>query len=226
MTTRPATAGSAIRASTTLAGIAITALAASVALPGTAAAATITVSPADRIDTAEGFCTIGYTYNGTDGHTYAITAGHCATHTGQRVTDTDTGAVGTFVRADVDDDHRGGPDYGLIDFGKHALALGFVGNYPVADAHPTPRPGQPICHTGVSSGQQCGHVSDTYGPDQYLTTDDMARSIPGDSGGPVWTLRDDGRVEVIGIWLGGRRTFGGHDAGRFATLQRAFTDLT
>jgi hypothetical protein len=224
--TRRAAAARAIQISTAAAGLAIAALAAAVAPAPTVAAATNTVSPGDRIDTVEGFCTIGYTYNGTDGHAYAITAGHCATRTGQRVTDSDTGADGAIVRAVVDADGSGGADYGLIDFGKRTLALPFIGNYPLATGRRGAQPGQPICHTGASSGQQCGHVADSYGPDQYLTTDDMPRSIPGDSGGPVWTLRDDGSAEVIGIWLGGRRTFGGHDAGRFAVLGQAFTDLT
>ena len=31
---------------------------------------------------------------------------------------------------------------------------------------------------------------------------------------------------AVGIWLGGRRTFSGHDAGRFAALNQAFIDLT
>ena len=201
------------------------ALAASVALAPQAASASLTVSAADRIETVDASCTIGYTYDGTDGHTYAITAGHCATHPGQRVTDTDTGAAGVFIRAHVDEEGSGGADYGLIDFGKHALVLPYIGNYPLAQGHPDPHPGQAICRTGISSGQQCGHVTDSYGPDQYLT-DDMPHDRGGDSGGPVWIRRGDGSAQIIGIWLGGRRTFSGHDAGRFAALNQAFIDLT
>ncbi|MDV3133358.1 hypothetical protein [Mycobacterium sp. 29Ha] len=45
--------------------------------PAPAAAALMTVSPGDRIDTPN-MCTIAYTYTGLNEHTYAITAGHCA----------------------------------------------------------------------------------------------------------------------------------------------------
>ena len=31
----------------------------------------------------------------------------------------------------------------------------------------------------------------------------------------MWAVGDDGRVQVLGIWLGGRTTADGHDYGRF-----------
>jgi hypothetical protein len=113
----------ATRVGITLAGAAITALAATMAFAATAT--TITVSP--------------------DGHTYAITAGHCAPDSGDHVRDTTTGAGGRFVRSIVDPPHSGGADYGLIDFGAHTLALPFIGDNPAAPAHRPPRLGQPIC---------------------------------------------------------------------------------
>jgi hypothetical protein len=197
--------------------------------PAAARAGPAVVSPGDEIDFTKpdgggAFCTLGYTYTG-NGHAYAITAGHCRAH---GVIRADSTAAGTMLRAMVDPPHSGGADYGLIDFGTRAVALPYIGSHPVADLHPRPRLGQPICHTGAASGQHCGHVTDTYGPDQYVTyvTDDMARSIPGDSGGPVWTLRNDGGAEVIGIWVGGIVTGSGRDLGRFAALSAALADLT
>jgi hypothetical protein len=194
--------------------------------PAPARAGPAVVSPGDEIDFtspdgAGAFCTLGYTYTG-NGRTYAITAGHCRARGAIRANST---ATGTMLRAIVDPPHTGGADYGLIDFGTHAVALRYIGNYPVADVHPRPRQGQPICHTGAASGQHCAHVTDTYGPDEYFT-DDMPRSIPGDSGGPVWTLRSDGSAEVIGIWLGGIITASGRDVGRFGALNAALADLT
>jgi hypothetical protein len=159
-----------------------------------------------------------------DEHAYAITAGHYATDNGNRVRDTTSGVAGTFVRAIVDPPHSGGSDYGLVDFGSRAIALPFIGNLPTATGLPHPQPGQRICRTGVSSGQHCGTIGKTYGDDQYLT-DDMPRSIPGDSGGPVWIPRDDGRAQIIGIWLGDNNTAAGNLYGRFASLAGGLDSL-
>jgi hypothetical protein len=61
-------------------------------------------------------------------------------------------------------------------------------------------------------------------PSTYLTTG-MPPSRGGDSGAPVWAVGDDGRVQVLGIWLGGRTTADGHDYGRFAALSSAVSAL-
>jgi len=79
-----------------------------------AQAALSSVSPGDRIATPD-LCTIGYTYTGTDAHTSALTAGHCASTAPVR--DQSTGATGTFVASIVDPPRSGGADYGLLDFG-------------------------------------------------------------------------------------------------------------
>ena len=79
-----------------------------------AEAALSSVSPGDRIATPD-LCTIGYTYTGTDAHTYAVTASHCASTAPVR--DQSTGATGTFVASIVDPPRSGGADYGLVDFG-------------------------------------------------------------------------------------------------------------
>ena len=70
-----------------------------------AEAAPSSVSPGDRIATPD-LCTIGYTYTGTDAHTYALTAGHCASTAPVR--DHSTGATGTFVASIVDPPRSGG----------------------------------------------------------------------------------------------------------------------
>jgi streptogrisin B len=193
-----------------------------IAAPAPAAAALITVSPGDRIDTPN-VCTIAYTYTGPNDHAYAITAGHCAN--GKPVSDHSSGATGIFVGSVVDSPRSGGADYGLIDFGPHTFALGFIGNRPVAaNGHPQPRPGQTVCRAGITTGQQCGTIAATYGDHQYLTTG-MPSSRGGDSGAPVWTISGDGHAQVIGIWLGGRTTAAGQDYGRFAALISAVAML-
>lgn len=161
--------------------IALAALALAVAAvghPAPASAAVAMVSPGDRIDTPN-VCTIAYTYTGTNDHTYAITAGHCAN--GKPVSDHSSGATGIFVASVVDPPRSGGADYGLIDFGPHTFALGFIGNRPVAaNDHPQVRPGQTVCRAGITTGQQCGTIAAAYGDHQYLTTG-MPSSRGGDS---------------------------------------------
>jgi hypothetical protein len=53
----------------------------------------------------------------------------------------------------------------------------------------------------------------------------MPPSRGGDSAAPVWAVGSDGRVQVLGIWLGGRTTAGGRDYGRFAALSSAVSAL-
>jgi hypothetical protein len=185
-------------------------------------AATITVSPGDRVDYVSPvadtqFCTIGYVYTATDRRTYAITAGHCRTTNAGYARDKRSGLTGGFIRAVFDPPSSGGADYGLIDFGIRTLPLSFIGNTPTSDDHPQPRLGQSVCHTGVSSGQHCGRIVATHGDDQYLTAG-MPASIPGDSGGPVWVQKPDGYAQIIGIWLGEKTTAAGGEYGRFASL--------
>lgn len=210
-----------------LAGTAIAvgaALCPTLAAPPPAHGAGSLISAGDRIDIDSDFCTLGYAFS-TASHSYAITAGHCQADPGQRVRDHASGATGTFVRAVVDPPHSGGADYGLIDFGPHALVLPLVANLPLGpQLSDPPRPGQTICRTGATTATHCGSILGAYGPDQYLTAD-MAPSKGGDSGAPVWIPDDAGRAQVIGIWLGGYKTAADDDYGRFACLTEGFTAL-
>jgi hypothetical protein len=164
-------------------------------------------------------------YTAPDLHTYAITAGHCRTTPAGYARDKRSGLTGGFIRAIVDPPISGGADYGLIDFGIRSLPLSFIGDTPTADDHPQPRIGQLVCHTGVSSGQHCGHIVATHGDDQYLTAG-MPASIPGDSGGPVWIRNADGYAHIIGIWLGEKTTATGTEYGRLANLAEGLQILS
>jgi len=198
-----------------------------VAVPAAPAAAALQlVEPGDRLETASNACTLGWVYIGADKHTYAITAGHCATRPGETVRNQYSGATGTFVRTLVDPPGIGGADYGLIDFGLRTLPVPFVDDQPVtSDSYPEPRPGQKVCRAGITTGTVCGEVTRSFGDHQYLTVG-MTPTIGGDSGGPVWTTdTGDGTVHIIGIWLGGRTTIAGGNFGRFAALDDALTAL-
>jgi hypothetical protein len=213
----------------TIIAAAILAGATLLATPTAAQALLPSISPGDQIDyisdrQTETFCTLGYVYTGDDEHVYGVTAGHCQPDTPGYMRDQNSGANGTFVRTNVSPEHSGGPDYGLIDFGRHVLAVPFIGDTPIANAAvAAPQPGQTICHSGVSSGQHCGTIVRAYGDDQYLTAN-MPPSIPGDSGGPVWYRDADGAARVVGIWVG-EKTSDGKRYGRFAALSTGLSIL-
>lgn len=207
-----------------MAALAMTAPAAHAAAPS--------ISPGDRIDymTDEGsasFCTVGYVYTGSNGHAYAITAGHCQTDDPGHVVDASATVTGRFVDSLVAPPRSGGPDYGLIDFGPDVTPRSVIGDeIAVAAAEPPAvELGQTVCRLGVSSGEHCGTVAYRYGDEQLMTTD-MPASVPGDSGGPVWLVDDNGKAHIIGIWLGDKAApASGHRYGRFARLSAALDTL-
>ncbi|WP_017205597.1 hypothetical protein [Mycobacteroides abscessus] len=59
--------------------------------------------------------------------------------------------------------------------------------------------GAPLCSTGANSGVKCGKVQDTSG--DRIRFD--AKGGPGDSGGAVFTVDDQGRAHLVGIVKGG-----------------------
>ncbi len=197
-----------------------------------ALAALTVVSPREEVDYinptgGNQFCTIGYVYTGADMHTSAITAGHCRPNPPSGYArDTRSGLTGNFVRTVFEPPRSGGADYALIDFNTNSLPSAFIAdNHTLfTDDHPEPQIGQTVCRSGVSSGQHCGQIAAAQGEDQYLTTG-MPTSIPGDSGGPVWTRTSQGNARIIGIWLGKKTTAAGQQYGRFASLSSGLRAL-
>ena len=197
-----------------------------------ALAALTVVSPGEEVDYinptgGNQFCTIGYVYTGADMHTYAITAGHCRSNpTSGYARDTRSGLTGNVVRTVFEPPPSGGADYALIDFNTNSLPSAFIANNHTffTDDHPEPQIGQTVCRSGVSSGQHCGQIAAAQGEDQYLTTG-MPTSIPGDSGGPVWTRTSQGNARIIGIWLGEKTSAADQQYGRFASLSSGLRAL-
>ncbi|ASL12336.1 serine protease (plasmid) [Mycobacterium europaeum] len=219
------------RSAATVASLAAAAALALTSSPSSHAALTV-VSPGDEVDYINPggrnqFCTIGYVYTGADMHTYAITAGHCrADSRAGYARDKRNGLTGDFVRSVFEPPRSGGADYALIDFSTNSLASAFITDHrmPFIDGYPEPQIGETVCRMGVSSGQQCGQITASQGEDQYLTTG-MPPSIPGDSGGPVWTSTAHGFPQIIGIWLGEKTTAAGQEYGRFASLSSGLRAL-
>lgn len=58
--------------------------------------------------------------------------------------------------------------------------------------------GQPICHFGVVSGESCGTVERVN--NGWFTMSNGVVSQKGDSGGPVYTLADNGTAVIAGLF--------------------------
>lgn len=171
----------------------------------TAEASTRSVAPGDEIDTHgrqhESLCTLGYTFTDPSSHiTYGLTAGHCNDGQHSPVIDRTTGASGRFAYSEATPAEPLYADFGIIDFGTNRAVKRMYQHQPVGSIAAIDST-KPVCHDGISTGVACGRYGGGLIADQYLTTG-MPRSIPGDSGGPVWQPGQDGRAAIVGIWLG------------------------
>ncbi|KMO69841.1 S1 family peptidase [Mycolicibacterium chlorophenolicum] len=212
----------------TFAALAATTAAATAVLAGTPTAGAErlhTVSPGDDIVTtaADGDqqCTLGYTFTNPAGRTYGITAGHCNSHRSSSVTDRTTGAIGHFVLTVGNPDEPLDDDYGLIDFGASRSVPVMYGMPVTGISAPTST--TTVCHDGIRTAVACGALHDRLVGTQF-TTSGMPRSIPGDSGGPVWQPSRTGAT-VIGIWLGEHIEPDGPRYGRFTGLTDVLADI-
>jgi antitoxin (DNA-binding transcriptional repressor) of toxin-antitoxin stability system len=203
--------------------VAMCAVAASAAIaPASAAAGVITAGDRILVD-GDGTCSVAYVYRRiADGHTYAITAGHCGRPAAQIVAPA-SGAVGAIVDAVVE---HGGVDVGLVDFGTTVVPGQTVGDarWPIALGMVWPKVGDEVCRSGSTTGTHCGVVVARHGMHQYLTADNMRPAAGGDSGGAVWLKPTDESQHpiIVGIWLGTTTSASGAVRGRFHGLVDAF----
>jgi hypothetical protein len=61
------------------------------------------------------------------------------------------------------------------------------------------QPAESVCHFGISTGQTCGRVGPV-GNGRFVVTGVAADE--GDVGGPVYTLTDDNRAVIVGLFEG------------------------
>jgi len=59
-------------------------------------------------------------------------------------------------------------------------------------------PGVPVCHFGIVTGETCGTVERVN--NGWFTMSRSVRSQQGDSGGPVYALRDGGSARIVGLF--------------------------
>lgn len=154
-------------------------------------------------------CTAGFLVRTDAGQTGVLTAGHCNKPGQASKVSMNTGSdsyptVGTFNRT-VSEGARGEDhDIGLVvlDSDKVPRTSAITGSLPVTGVADDLRIGQQLCKFGMKTGQAaCGQITDITESKVVF----LAGSQCGDSGGPVYLMRDDGSVAAVGIHIRGGR---------------------
>ncbi|QSM95680.1 hypothetical protein I3U40_08025 [Mycobacteroides abscessus subsp. abscessus] len=152
-------------------------------------------------DGEEASCTAGFVVTASDGKKAFLTAGHCAVSSGlvsmQYMPTHERRPVGTYRASVQDDDH----DIGLVGVASPRVPVNprVRGIKPVVDmAGPAELSGNTttaICIMGARSQTTCGRSIKIVGNQLWFT----APAVHGDSGAPVFAVRDDGALTAIGI---------------------------
>lgn len=162
----------------------------------------VLVFPGMQIDQDNHLCTLGYV---DPGRRVAFTAGHC--RGGGPVNDDEghvIGTLGTF-RENTPDGATINTDQQIVDYETIVLADDVAVNNILPDGRPlesdpglTVQPGEPVCHFGVVTGESCGTVENVN--NGWFTMTGGVISEPGDSGGPVYVVGDDGPARIVGLF--------------------------
>ena len=178
-------------------------VAAALSLASTADAdPSVVVYPGMEIRQDTNVCTLGFV---DPAQRIAFSAGHCrgngpvtdkaGRYIGTVSTSRDNTPNGTVVRTD-----QVISDYETITLATDVQINPVLpGGRPlVADPAAPLAAGQPVCHFGVVTGESCGSVERVN--NGWFTMNNGVVSQKGDSGGPVYTLADDGRAIIIGLF--------------------------
>lgn len=167
-----------------------------------AEADTVVVSPGMEIRQDSVVCTLGYVDTVAR---IAYSAGHC--RGSGMVTDRDGRFIGvvTNSRDNTPDGTVVRTDQVISDYQTISLAPGVAvnnvlpgGRTLLADPGMALAPGQPVCHFGVVTGESCGTIERVN--NGWFTMANGVVSQKGDSGGPVYTLAEDGHAVLIGLF--------------------------
>ena len=178
-------------------------VAAALSLASTADAdPSVVVYPGMEIRQDTNVCTLGFV---DPAQRIAFSAGHCrgngpvtdkaGRYIGTVSTSRDNTPNGTVVRTD-----QVISDYETITLATDVQINPVLpgGRLLVADPAAPLAAGQPVCHFGVVTGETCGSVERVN--NGWFTMNNGVVSQKGDSGGPVYTLADDGRAIIIGLF--------------------------
>ena len=170
--------------------------------PAAAADAAVQVFPGMEIRQGTTVCTVGFV---DPVARIAFSAGHCrgsgtvtdrnGRFVGVVATSRDNTPNGTVVRTD-----QVISDYETIKLADDvAISTVLPGGRPlVINPAAGLAPGQPICHFGVVTGESCGTVERIN--NGWFTMTNGVVSQRGDSGGPVYTLADNGTAVIVGLF--------------------------
>ncbi len=161
----------------------------------------VLVYPGMEIRQGTNRCTLGYVDTGLR---IAYSAGHCRGP--GPVTDDAGRPIGTTTGY-LDNTPEGATvwtDQVISDYEKIALAPDIAVNNILPGGRALDwlpdaglRPGQPVCHFGVATGESCGTVERVN--TGWFTMANGVVSQEGDSGGPVYVI-DGGRAVVVGLF--------------------------
>lgn len=178
-------------------------VAAALSLASTADAdPSVVVYPGMEIRQDTNVCTLGFV---DPAQRIAFSAGHCrgngpvtdkaGRYIGTVSTSRDNTPNGTVVRTD-----QVISDYETITLATDVQINPVLpgGRLLVADPAAPLAAGQSVCHFGVVTGESCGSVERVN--NGWFTMNNGVVSQKGDSGGPVYTLADDGRAIIIGLF--------------------------
>ena len=169
---------------------------------GAMASGGVEVYPGMEIRQAGTACTLGFAAPVTR---IAYSAGHCRGN--GPVTDRNGRFIGlvTASRDNTPDGSVVRTNQVISDYETISLAPGVAinpmlpgGRQLIADPAATLAPGKPICHFGMVTGESCGTVERIN--NGWFTMDNGVVSQKGDSGGPVYTLADNGKAVIVGLF--------------------------
>ena len=170
--------------------------------PSAAADGSVQVFPGMEIRQGTTVCTLGFVDSAAR---IGYSAGHCR-GTGA-VTDRDGRFIGTVATArdNTPDGTVVRTDEVISDYETINLAADVTvstalpgGRQLVVDPGAPLAAGQPICHFGVVSRESCGTVERVN--NGWFTMTNGVVSNKGDSGGPVYTVTDNGVAVMIGLF--------------------------
>lgn len=168
----------------------------------TARADRVLVFPGMEIRQDTHVCTLGYVDPVTR---VAFSAGHCrgsgaVTDRGGRL----IGHLATF-RDNTPNGSTVNTDQVIADYEAIALADDVDVNDVLpgglqlqADPDHEMNPGEPVCHFGIVTGETCGAIERIN--NGWFTMSRSIRSQQGDSGGPVYAVRDGGSARIVGLF--------------------------
>jgi hypothetical protein len=203
--------------------------------------------------THTGGCTTGFAWT-HEGKRYLITAGHCTSLNSSFWMPVDSSQIGTVVKDNWNNSKGSvklsGQSYYAGDLSLIKLELGnssspgiYTGgprsdtNRPVAAvASRAPRYKDKYCTGGAKVGVICNWNVVQVGVTVEYSGGTIARNVvrgsktgactqKGDSGGPVYTVRNDGRVVAKGIHSGGGGGGSDHWGGALDPCREFFTDI-